>query len=651
MLISRNILKSFFSQVLPDSLVISRELTMKSFEVEGIEEVDDDTIYSIDILPNRGSDCLSHLGVAREVSVIFNLPIDSFNNSVDLLEEVNPHNLKITFELGTTSRFVAILLSGLDNKKQSPEWLKDALRALGERPISLIVDITNYVMLVTGQPLHAYDADKLELITKKPLSLHVGFSKAGDTLQTLDGETHELQGNELLINSAPEGKPLGFAGIKGGMATAVDESTSRIVLEAASFNTGIIRKSARFAKIHTTASKRFENEILPELQVIGIRTALELLQGLCDGLVVEALRDEYPKKREPAEIELPYSAAANLLGIDISKEVQIETLTQLGALITEKTDGLKVVPPWYRPDLKLSVDLIEELGRLVGYEKIKAKPLLKKTASLDGALKLNELLRDFLIERGFDEIITRSFAKTGEVELENPLAKNTPFLRKNLLENIKNSLSLNAQNAELLELECIKVFEIGTVFTKDIEETHLAIGIQKTKNSRTKSLLSEEIEKLEKGIIKYTAGNVELSKNKSETLEESGSIIVEYNLSEYKLASTDSYALPENQINDFKHFRAFSVFPYVLRDVAIWTPSGTTADAVEEIIRRNLGPELQIVTLFDRFEKEFDGIQRTSFAFRLVFQSFTKTLSDEEINQQMEALNKVILETEGFEMR
>jgi phenylalanyl-tRNA synthetase beta chain len=651
MLISRNILQSFFSQTLPDSAVIARELTMKSFEVESVDIQENDTVFTIDVLPNRGSDCLSHLGIAREVSVIFNLPIDSFDDSIEPLEERDREKLHITVEENAAPRFIGVVLSGLDNKKESPQSLRDSLVALGERSIGPIVDVTNYVMLLVGQPLHAYDADKLKVMTKEPLSLHVGFSKKGEVLQTLSGEVHELDETYLLIRGGPEGKPVGLAGIKGGISTAVDETTSKIVLEAASFAPTAVRKSAQSARLHTGASKRFENGIMPELSVVAVRTALRLLQSIYPNLVVEVLRDEYVAQTPPTHIHLRHSHVSELLGTEITTSKQAETLSHLGAIVEEKADAFVITPPWYRPDLKHSVDLVEEIGRLNGYEAVEARPLSKRTASLDSAVLLNEMLRDFLINRGYDEIITRSFQKEGEVELENPLAKNAPFLRKNLIENMKNSLALNAQNAELLELEYVKLFEIGTVFTKDAEETHLAIGIQKTKNVRTKLSLAQEVEEIEKGIPENTPLNADFSTSRSEMHEGADSTIVEYNLNAVDSTKIGGYVLKKERNQPSKYFSEFSAFPYVLRDVAVWTPHRTSANKVEEIIRKSLGPDLRVVTLFDEFEKDFEGVRRTSFAFRLVFQSFQRTLSDDAVNIQMKALERAISETEGFEMR
>ena len=620
---------------------------MKSFEVEGVEQVEDDYLLNVDVLPNRASDCLSHLGVAREVALVCNLQMKAFHPSPSLsLKDAT--SLPITIEPGTASRFIAVSLAGLNNATESPEWLKTALRALGERSVSPIVDITNYVMLVTGQPLHAYDADKLEKVSSENnISFHVGFAEKGETMRTLDGQEHTLEDSALLIRTVPKGEILGLAGVKGGETTAVDAGTKRIVLEAARFDPTLVRKSAQSTKVHTTASKRFENNIPPELAAVGVEYALTLFTKLFPAHTHEALNDHSVEKVTASEIELASTHASRLLGVSIDTEQQITLLKKLGCEVKNAEEVLRVTPPWYRPDLVREVDLIEEIGRLSGYAAIQSQSLSPVTVSLTEEVKQKELLRDALTERGYSEIITRSFRKGGEVELENPLAKNAPFLRANLYEGLEDALLLNAQHAELLELEYVRLFEIGTVFMPEEESVHLALGIKKTKNARVKVSLQEELEQLEREIGERF--QMSLESFVTETEEKEGMLVREYTLDKMNFSTTN--VSMHKSSAPFGTFTQFSVYPYLLRDIAVWTPEHTTAEEIETSIRKNLGEELRVVTLFDRFEKEVEGKKRVSYAFRLVFQSFDKTLSDEEINVQMSALEKALSAISGYEVR
>lgn len=623
---------------------------MKSFEVESVKEIENDTIFDIDVLPNRGSDCLSHLGIAREISVVCNLPLEE-SNKIPVVKEKDREEIRVTIEPGTARRFIAVALSGIDNKAKSPAWLRESLIALGERSISPVVDITNYILLVTGQPLHAYDRDKLEKLNDSRSSFHVGFAKEGETLMTLSGGIHELHPSELLIKTSGDdnGKPLGLAGLKGGKDTAADEGTARIILEAASFNGALIRKSAQSVKLHTQASKRFENEIPSELSALGILKALELFGKLFPSCKVDVLRDEYVKTPEYGTIKLSPNHAPRLLGIEIKPEDQRVFLEALNCSIEEKGSEWEVTPPWYRTDLKRAVDLVEEIGRLNDYANIESTPLNVEPEVLTPRVQTMGALRSTFLKAGYSEVITRSFRDKGEVELANPLAKNTPFLRINLTENLHDALVLNAQNAELLELEYIRIFEIGTVFTKEGEHQSLAFGIQKTKNAREKIDLKAERLKIEQVVVTNTAIN--LADLNPVITEGDGLLIVEYTLNDALLDKGVKTFLPRN-VSSFNTFKEFSVYPYALRDVSLWTP-GTeiTPETVEEIIREVLGKELQTVTLFDQFQKEVDGKLKTSYAFRLVFQSFEKTLSDEEVNFEMRALEKALLRHKGFEIR
>ncbi|MEX0933371.1 MAG: phenylalanine--tRNA ligase subunit beta [Candidatus Paceibacterota bacterium] len=647
MLISRNTLQTFFDAPLPEADVLARELTMKSFEVEGVEKVGDDYVLNIDVLPNRASDCLSHCGVAREVALVCGLDMKEPKH-LNGVTEKNAESVLVTAEPETTRRFIVASLSALDNTIESPEWLKTALRALGERSVSPIVDITNYTMLVTGQPLHAYDADMLDKVSSGvTTSFHVGFAREGEKLTTLDGQECALEEAALLIRTSPEKEILGLAGIKGGAGTAVHKETTRIVLEAASFNPTMVRKSAQSTKVHTSASKRFENNVPPERAREGVEYALKLFGELFPTYTLDALHDSYFETSEVRNIHLDSDHAPQLLGIPVDTEAQVILLQKLGCTVERKEKIFTVTPPWHRPDLVRDVDLVEEIGRLSGYSTIQAEPLTPLTLSLSEEVKRKELLRDVLTQRGYSEIITRSFRKTGDVELENPLAKNTPYLRTNLHEGLDEALLFNSQHAELLELEYVRLFEIGTVFTQKNESVHLTLGIQKTKNARTKISLEKEFEELEREMLERY--QVSLKDFVFNTLEKEGVRIREYVLDTMSFSTKDfSLRIPKESFGTFKQF---SVYPYVLRDIAVWTPEGTTAKDLESSIRNNLGEELQVVTLFDRFEKEVEGKKRVSFAFRLVFQSFEKTLSDDEINIQMSALEKALSEISGYEVR
>lgn len=643
MLISRKILQSYFDAPLPDSDVIARELTLKSYEVEGIEKTGSDEVFDIDILPNRASDSLSHIGVAREVGIIFGLT-PNFSSEKVQLEEVSPDSIDLTVEEDTASRFMAVAISGLETG-ETPAWMKEALEALGERSINPIVDVTNYVMITIGQPLHAYDADIIESISGGA-SLSTSFAKAGEKLTLLDGAEINLMGEELLIRTGE--RPLALAGVKGGLESGVTSGTTRILLESASFDPKAVRRTAKLAKLQTGGSKRFENGVPADLVASGVELALSLLSQIYGAIKVDALRDHYPSPSIEPEIELEKGHPARLLGIEIAPEDIILILEKIGAKVKITEDNFLITPPWFRPDIKIAVDVIEEVGRLYGLTKIQAEELTPKAVAPERSTIAKEIAREILIKKGYSEIITRAFRKEGEVELANPLATDAPFLRADMISGVGSALELASQNSELLEIGYAKIFEIGTVFSKEEESLHLTVGIQKTKNAHKKLDPEAEILAIEKSLSEKFG--VVFGEHRSGKDAGNTSLIVEYDL-ERIITLIDLMPQAEPVELRFNHYREFSIFPYVLRDIALWTPEGTTPESVEQIIRDHASDLLQVVSLFDRFEKEVDGVKQVSYAFRLVFQSFEKTLSDEEVNHEMELISSALSREKDFNIR
>lgn len=644
MRILRNILTEYIDAELPSTEDVARMLTMKSYEVEAIGDYRGEDFMEVDVLPNRASDSLSQIGVAREVAYAYRFK-HTVAHDEPVLEEVHPEKITIEIENETARRFVAVSLSGLVDGV-TPDWLKLRLEALGERSINPIVDVTNYVMLLTGQPLHAYDTDKIAELSGGELTLGSRMSKAGEKLITLEGEEHELTGAELIIASGET--PLGLAGLKGGKESRVTENTSRIILEAASFNPVLIRKSSQKVKLKTNASKRFENGVPEELCALGINEALRILREIYPDMRVEALKDYYPQKNETTSVHVKYNHAPRLLGVDIPKETQVAILEMIGCDVESEGAHMKVKAPWYRPDLISEVDFVEEIGRLYGLDNIPATPLSPTKGGVAGETVLAEALRDALTGAGYSEVLTRAFRPSGEIAVANPLDKRQPYLRNNLRLAVEDTLERASHNAELLEIEIGKVFEMGTVFTQDGERLSLGIGALRTKNSRAAFNFDTETEALS-SMLSKTLG-VDVSGFVREKGTSKDSLYVEFDLTalEDALGGKLSWRYEEPVFNVF---REFSQFPYVLRDIAIWTTPATAPEDIESVISHTASDLLQTITLFDRFEKDFDGEKRVSYAFKLVFQSFEKTLSDEEVNSEMGLISSALSSLPGSEVR
>ena len=605
MKISYNWLQNYFKEKLPSPVEISEGIIFHSFEVEEMEKAGEDTVLEIKILPDRAHDCLSHWGIAKEIGAIFDFKISAQNGFMrrsdlqnfkrsDLHEETD---LQIKIEDNKCLRYMGRIVRNV-KVGPSPVWLKEKLEAIGQRSINNLVDAANFIMFDLGQPIHCFDLDKLE----SP-KIIVRNGKLGEKLTTLDKKEINLDDSILVI--ADEKDPLAIAGIKGGMKAEVDLNTKNIVIEVANFNATTTRKTAKKINILTDAVKRYENEISPELCEKVMDAMTDLIYAVAGG-EVEGVVDIYPKKSEQKEVFVSVDYVNKLLGSNFSKEEIAGVWQRLNFEYIEKNDEFKITVPFLRIDIKGAHDLTEEVGRILGYEKI--KPEIPK---IDFTPKTNEifnkifLVRHKLLNDGYSEVMTYAFRDKGEVEVLAS-ASDKKFLRTNLTDGLKESLKLNQLNAPLLGMEQIKIFEIGTVFLRGKEEIHVAYNEKK------------EIKEM--------------------TLE--------------KFASENIF--PEEYKNSFEEilhqqtFKMWSVFPFISRDVAVWVPEGENPENLKKLLAEN-GTELLIKGpyLFDSFTK--DG--KTSYGFRLVFQAFDRTLTDEEINEIMAKISHKISENSSWQIR
>ncbi|MBI2048928.1 MAG: C40 family peptidase [Parcubacteria group bacterium] len=333
-------LQSYFEKELPSPEMVADTLTFHAFEVEHVEKIGDDTIFDIDILPNRTHDCLSHLGVARELSVLLNMPLKQ-----DVMREKEKQlPLSRTLSVSVENplmcrRYMAGVIRGA-RIAPSPQWLQERLLSIGQKSINNVVDATNYVMFSLGQPLHAFDARKLA--EENGMHIIVRSAKKGETITLLSGEEHTLSPDHLLIADGHSGLPLGIAGVKGGVTADIDEKTEDIIIESANFNPTSIRKTSRHFEIRTDASIRFENELAPELAYYGITEAVNLILEIAGG-DVEGYVDAYPKRMTMQyKVGMSLSEVNQLLGASITAKEIEKTLTSLG-YVYEKVSPIEKV--------------------------------------------------------------------------------------------------------------------------------------------------------------------------------------------------------------------------------------------------------------------------------------------------------------------
>lgn len=640
MKVSRNWLQTFFDAPLPSAEVLAEALTFHSSEIEEVVTVGDDAVLDVKVLPDKSAWMLSHRGVAKELSTILELPMT--NDPLLKASEMVPDTDTLTVVIDTPlcARYAAAHVKGV-TVGQSPPWLVERLTAIGQRSINNVVDATNYVMFHTGQPLHAFDAGKLGTGARGEYAISVRPAVDGEHITTLTGEEYTLTTQDLLIVDGTNNEPIGIAGVKGGKRAAVDASTTDIVIESANFDRVSVRKTSVRHKLRTDASTRYENGVVPELASIGLVEVVHMIRDIAGGTLVGYV-DEFPSPRTVVPVVVPIGKINSVLGLTLS-ESEVATILNRFGYETMCVDGVfSVAPPYERDDLVIAEDVIEEIGRMHGLMHIpSAVPGVGQVADVSARFFYTEQIRDALLAFGFSEVYTSSFNKQDVVQLENALASDKGYLRSALRSHVDDALVRNVLNKDLLGLTRIALFEIGSVFTTEGEHLALSFGVRTGVAYKAKTddpLMKEAIATL-----------TDILGTETYHLKEG---IAEINIDEAiaDLPTPTSYA-SYSRVADAAYV-PFSVYPFVSRDIALWTAESgaegkrVLSDEVCSVIEGVAGTLLVRTTLFDEFTKE----GRTSYAFRLIFQSHERTLSDGEVNEIMEKIHTAMTEN-GWEVR
>ncbi len=428
-----------------------------------------DQMITLKLTPNR-SDCLSILGIAREISALTGAPLTlpDINQVTIQLNEIK--NVHVTAP-EACPLYCGRLIKGLNPNIKTPDWIKSRLERSGLRSINAIVDITNYVLLEIGQPMHAFDASKVQG------DVSVRFASDKEKLLLLNQVEVELDKDMLVI--ADKSGPIALAGIMGGDSTSVSISTTDIFLESAFFSTDFIVGKARRLGLSTDSSYRFERGVDFGSTRLAIERATRLILDICGGLAGEVIeiKGSLPLRKT---VKLRMEKLVSILGIDIDESRVSELFTKLGLSFTKNEEGFQVVPPSYRFDIAIEEDLIEEVARLYGYDKIPATPPYSKLAMLPSSERLVHLnaLRDMLASNGYQEVITYSFVdkaweqnlteNNNPIELKNPIASNLSVMRSSLWGGLVDTLIYNLNRKQ----ERVRVFEIGTTYFKNNDKFH-----------------------------------------------------------------------------------------------------------------------------------------------------------------------------------
>lgn len=633
-------------------------------EVMGLDSV----IVDFEITSNR-PDCLSIIGMARETAVTFGRKL--FIPEITVKE--NDENIKnlINIEIEDKDLCMRYAARIVKNVKisDSPEWMKERLTEAGVRPINNIVDITNYVMLEYGQPLHAFDYEKIE--GKK---INVRRAKKGEKLTTLDGKERELSDSMLVI--ADTKKPLAVAGVMGGESSEITDNTKTILFESANFNGTSVRLTSKKLGFRTEASLRFEKGIDPNIAIDALNRVAELVNELGAGEVTEGIIDRYENKFEQWTIDFYPEKINKFLGTRIPTEDMVEILDKLGIKVIGG-DILKVLIPTFRSDIELDVDVAEEIARIYGYNNI--EPRMIEGQTLEGGRNREQLIedkvKDVLVGSGLYEIMTYSFISPNDldkinvpsgnslrrfIKILNPIGEELSIMRTTLIPSMLDVLSRNYSK----KVDNAKFFEIGRVYWPlddqkaklptekntlilgsygdydyfdlkgAVELLFQTLGIKKYEFLRETDNKSFHPGKAAKIVLKK--GNIGLLGAIHPDIAERYGIPADTYICEL-----DFDELVKNCELD-KHFKQLPKYPAVERDMALLIPKDVLVSEIENLIRQKGGKLIENIKLFDVYEGKQIPEGKKSVAYSIVYRAEDRTLKDEEVNEVHNQIVKLV---------
>ena len=636
--------------------------------VAEVFEYDQDWIFEIGLTPNR-MDAMSHYGVAKDVCAYLSYhekavkAISPYNKKATKNNAVKPFKVIIEDEKGC-GRYSGLNIHGV-TVKASPTWLKNNLQAIGVRSINNIVDITNYILHATGQPLHAFDADQI-----KDQKIIVKKYPAGTKFITLDGIERTLTSEDVMISDSE--KPLCIAGVFGGLKSGVTANTKNIFLESAWFENVHIRKTSVHHGLRTDAATRFEKGVDITGTADVLELAAQMIQEMAGGTCSEVV-DVYPHPASKTKVTLTYAYLKKLSGKTYSAAAVKTILSSLGfEIINENEAQIELAVPFHKPDISLPADLVEEILRIDGLDNIAIPTTISISPSIDPLEKkekYKEKIANYLVGRGFTEIVTNSITNSayfseevlaGSVKMLNNLTVELDVLRPSMLETGLETIAynLNRKNNQL------SLFEMGKVYGKNSKGTYyeteqLAIyisGKQTEDGWRTKGIAQDffvakgivqaifELLGIENYTFKTNGNNVALVVDKKEIGQLQ--IIASKKLNAFGIKQSVLYIYFDlmQLMNVYQSkqvvYQEVSKYPSVERDLALVVPEATLYEAIESCIQATKLSALKETRVFDIFESEKLGLQKKSVAINFVFNAPDKTLTDVEIDGMMQSLIK-----------
>lgn len=653
-----------------DAEQLAHNLTMAGIAIEGISEMANDKLLELDLTPNR-ADCMGWINLAREVAALTGTGI--MIPPVHIIENGEAIDDYVTIEIADQDlckRYAARIIKNIQIK-DSPGWMQTALIKAGIRPINNVVDVTNYVMLETNQPLHAFDYDLLGAAKQ----ILVRRAYQGERFITLDSIERELDKEMLVITNGT--KPIALAGVMGGENTEINESTTTVLLESANFLGTSIRKTSRKLGLRSDSSMRFEKNVDPNGVLYAVNRAIQLIHELAGGEVVKGIYDVYPQPVEPLSIQFRPDRVNFLLGTDLNKADIKLYLDRLGFTVTETGKDLLVKAPTYRPDISIEADLIEEIARLHGYDKIPAT--LSYGVTQAGGLNDEQYFRgriqDILAERlqevvNFTFINPLSFDLIGlekqdelrnAIKIANPLSEEQAVMRTlllpGLLRNIKDNLARKNDSLGFFELGTV-FYPTGKTLPREILKVG-AIAAGYTETSWRKNEVAMDYFYL-KGIAEDLLNNLGIRgavftaafhpafhPGRTASIHAGGhkigimgeihpQVCENYNIKTRATAFEFDASILHQLSRAVRMTKEITRFPSIKRDIAMVLPNSVAYAEVKELIEADQSGLLQEVNIFDVYTggQVPDGYK--SMAFNLLFRSSEKTLSDNEVNPLVE---------------
>ncbi|RLD89672.1 MAG: phenylalanine--tRNA ligase subunit beta [Bacteroidetes bacterium] len=660
--------------------------------------IEEDWVYEIGLTPNR-ADAASHIGSARDLVAGLNwLKSGNYKLNIPSVDnfKVDNHDLDIDIEVEDTEacpRYTGVTISGI-TVEESPEWLKNRLNAIGIRPINNIVDITNFVLHETGHPLHAFDAAKIKgnKVVVKKLPSETPFV-------TLDEMERKLHADDLMICNVEEG--MCIAGVFGGAESGVTGNTTSIFLESAYFDPTHIRKTSKRHVLQTDASFRFERGADPNITEYALKRAALLIKDIAGGQISSEIKDVYPKTIEKWTVDISFDRVTRLIGKEIEKDTIVKILEDLDIeVLATSHEGLKLLIPTFKVDVRREVDIVEEILRVYGYnnieipEKVNSSVSLRQKPDLE---RIQNMVADYLVGQGFTEIMNNSLTKAAyieksavfdqdhSVELLNPLSTDLNIMRQTLLFGGLEVINYN-QNRKINDL---KIFEFGKIYKRKsaatlktgvenyFEEKHLALfttGKMEAENWNSRQVKTDFY--TAKGIVESIIKRLGIDRKKITMIENSSddfAYTLDYVVNDNVVVSVGEVSKKLLKSFDIKQpvyvadfnwdkiinlipardltYRAISKFPAVRRDLALIVDKAVTFESLKQVASKAERKILKEVGIFDIYEGDKIPEGKKSYALSFVLQDENKTLTDKIIDKAMRRIQQALETEAGAQLR